>query len=61
MEGGYADGRIGELPKSNVIYSCEDYVAEGDADNYIVSLDPQGILAFSGKYLEKKNRPKAHI
>ena len=61
MEGGYADGRIGELSKSNVVYSCEDYVAESDADNYIISLDPQGILAFCGKYLEKKNRPKAHI
>ncbi len=61
MEGGYADGRIGELPKSKSVYPHEDYVAESDADNYIVSLDPQGVLAFSGKYLEKKNRPKAHI
>lgn len=61
MEGGYADGRIGELPKSKSVYPREDYVAGSDADNYIVSLDPQGVLAFSGKYLEKKNRPKAHI
>lgn len=61
MEGGYADGRIGAIPKSEQIYPREDYVAESDVDNYIVSLDPQGVLAFSGKYLEKKNRPKAHI
>lgn len=61
MEGGYADGRIGTLPKSDTVYSREDYIAESDVDNYIVSLDPQGVLAFSGKYLEKKNRPKAHI
>ena len=61
MEGGYADGRIGTLPKCNTVYSHEDYIAESDVKNYIVSLDPQGVLAFSGKYLEKKNRPKAHI
>ena len=61
MEGGYADGQIGTLPKSEIVYSREDYIAENNVNNYIVSLDPQGILAFSGKYLEKKNRPKAHI
>lgn len=61
MEGGYADERIKALPKSDVVYPCEDYAAKSDVDNYIVSLDPQGVLAFSGKYLEKKNRPKAHI
>lgn len=61
MEGGYADGRITALPESNTVYPREDYIAESDVQNYIVSLDPQGVLAFSGKYLEKKNRPKAHI
>lgn len=61
MESGYADGRIGTLPQSDAVYSHEDYIAESDVKNYIVSLDPQGVLAFSGKYLEKKNRPKAHI
>lgn len=61
MEGGYADGLIETLPKSDDAYSCEDYIAESDVKNYIVSLDPQGVLAFSGKYIEKKNRPKAHI
>lgn len=34
---------------------------KSDVKNYIVSLDPQGALAFRGKYLEKKNRPRAHI
>lgn len=61
MEGGYADGRSGASPKSEHVYPREDYIAPRDVDNYIVSLDPQGVLAFSGKYLEKKNRPKAHI
>lgn len=61
MEGGYSDGWIGELPKGDPVYPREDYIAESDVQHYIVSLDPQGVLAFSGKYLEKKNRPKAHI
>ena len=61
MEGSYADGRITAFPESNTSYLREDYIAESDVQNYIVSLDPQGVLAFSGKYLEKKNRPKAHI
>ena len=61
MESSYADGRIGELSKGNTNYSRKDYIAGSDVQNYIVSLDPKGILAFSGKYLEKKGRPKAHI
>lgn len=61
MEHGYADGRIEALPKSNITYPRDDYIAESAVKNYIVALDPQGILAYSGKYLENKNRPKAHI
>ena len=61
MEGGYADGRIETFPESDIVYPREDYMAESDVKNYIVSLDPQGVLAFSGKYLEKKNRQKAHV
>lgn len=61
MEGGYADGRIETLGPCDPGYPREDYIAESNVNNYIVSLDPQGVLAFSGKYLEKKNRPKAHI
>lgn len=61
MEGSYADGQIRILPKSNTTYSHEDYIGESDVKNYIVSIDPNGVLAFSGNYLEKKNRPKAHV
>lgn len=61
MEGSYADGQIRDLPKSNATYNHEDYIGESDVKNYIVSIDPQGVLAFSGNYLEKKNRPKTHI
>lgn len=61
MEGGYSDGRVGNLTHCDIVSPHEDYIAASDVQNYIVSVDPQGILAFSGKYLEKKNRPKAHI
>lgn len=61
MEGGYADRRVKNLPHSDTIYPQEDYIAESGVANYIISVDPKGILAFSGKYLEKKDRPKAHI
>ena len=36
MEGGYTDGRVGELPKNKSVFPREDYVAESDADNYTV-------------------------
>ena len=61
MEGSYADGTVGELTESSVSYPREDYVAQNDVRNYIVSVDPKGILAFGGKYIEKKCRSKAHI
>lgn len=61
MEGGYADGRIENLAKSDTVYRHDDYIAPSDVQQYIVSIDPQGTLAFGGKYVEKKNRPKAHI
>lgn len=51
MEGGYADGRIRELPKSDPVYPHEDYIAGSDVQNYIVSLDPNGILAFNCKLI----------
>ena len=61
MEGGYADGRIGSLPSGEAVSSREDYIAQSDVQNYIVSVDPKGILAFGSKYIQKKNRPKAHV
>lgn len=61
MEGSYADGTVGKLPKSSISYPREDYVAQSEVPNYIVSADPKGILAFADKYIEKKGRPKAHV
>ena len=61
MLGGYAAGKADKLPKSAQQLKKEDYMAPNDIKNYIVSLDPKGILAFDSPYSERKGRPKAHI
>lgn len=60
MLGGYAAGEVNDLPKAADLPK-EDYSAPCDVNNYIVSLDPNGILAFDSPYSERKGRPKAHI
>lgn len=63
MLGGYADGRVSHLPPNKKILSKEDWInPEGKAvGNFIVSIDPKGVLAFSSCILEKKGRPAAHV
>ena len=61
MLGGYAAGRVGTLPKAESALPKEDYLAPSEVNNYIVSLDPKGILAFDSPYSEHKGRAKAHI
>ena len=61
MLGGYADGRTDPLPHSDTVWPHEDYIVKGDVENYIVSVDPEGVLAFDSRYLEKKNRPRALV
>lgn len=61
MLGGYSEGKAGKLPKSEVQYPREDYVAPSDVKNYIVSVDPQGILGWTSAYIEKKGRPRAYV
>ena len=61
MLGGYSAGRApAQLPDSPA-YPMEDYVAESDVQNYIVSVDPAGVLGWESKYIEKKGRPRAHV
>ena len=58
---GYSDGILTEPPTCEKVYPREDHIAEKSAENFIISLDPRGILRWRGAYLEKKNRPKAHV
>ena len=58
---GYSDGYLTEPPTCEKVYLREDFIADKSAKNYIISLDPRGVLKWGSAYLEKKNRPKAHI
>ena len=61
MQESYADGIVEKLPTSLRKYPRQDYIAQSDVENYIVSVDTAGVLAWKGKYIEKKGRPKAHV
>lgn len=60
MLGGYAAGKVGTLPKRTSLPK-EDFPSQSEVQNYIVSLDPEGILAFDSPYSQRKGRAKAHI
>lgn len=63
MLGGYADGSAPVLEGREAETLMEDYINEaGQAvGNYIVSIDPEGVLGFSDHLLAKKGRPAAHV
>ena len=63
MLGGYAEGKVGQLPTVVSTPPRADWVnPTGKAmGNFIVAVDPQGQLAYSGLSIEKKGRPAAHV
>lgn len=61
MQGSYSAGLAPESLPDQEKYPRKDYIAKSDVENYIISLDPQGILGWNAKYIEKKGRPKAHV
>lgn len=61
MLGGYSEGLAGKLSQAGERYPKEDYIAHSDVKNYIVSMDPKGVLGWSSGYIEKKGRPRAHV
>lgn len=61
MLGSYSAGRAPDTLPDGLAYPMEDYVAESDVHNYIVSVDPTGMLGWESKYIEKKGRPRAHV
>ncbi len=69
MLGGYASGRVDDLRQKGTgsrqgdfrQKDQEDFIAPSDVQNYIISLDPEGVLAFDSPYSERKGRARAHI
>lgn len=61
MAGSYSDGLVEWLPHSAVIYPKEDYAAVTNFTNYVVSVDPEGILGWHSNGIRKENRPEAHV
>ena len=58
---GYSDGYVSDLPNEGVENIPPVYVGESGAESYIVAMDPEGTLKWSGKFVEKKGRPRAHV
>lgn len=61
MAGSYSDGYIGQMEMSGLDDLKEDFIVVSNAENYVISVDPKGSLAFHGNTIEKKGRIKAHI
>ncbi len=63
MLGGFADGPAPALPEEDQSFPVLDYVnlSGREKGNFIVSIDPKGVLGFHSNILEKKGRPAAHI
>ena len=60
---GYSDGYVyvSDLPERSAEPISHVYVGESGAENYIIAMDPEGTLKWSGKTVEKKGRSKAHV
>ena len=61
MLGSYSEGLAPVFVEKVKSIKHEDFFAQYDVDNFIVSIDPMGTLGFSSGYIEKKGRPKAHV
>lgn len=57
----YAEGLLSKVPERTVTYPREDYVAESDVHDFIIAVDTEGVIAYEGKYIEKRNRPRKHV
>ncbi len=61
MRESYAHGLMDVLPHSETVYPYEDFVAQPGFGNYIVSMDAKGTFAWNDGFIEKSNRPRAHV
>lgn len=56
----YADGYIDSLPKADRHYPREDFAADTSLQNFVVCLDTEGTLKWSGNTLERGGQ-KNHV
>lgn len=56
----YAEGWVENLPQTSQTYAREDYLASSDVARYFVTIDSKGSIAYAGKYIGKKGRPRVH-
>lgn len=61
MMGGFSDALAEDLPAAGSKYPMEDWVAPHEGKNYVVSVDPKGILGWNSGYMERKGRARAHV
>lgn len=61
MAEGFADGYVRPLPPADTAYPREDCLPAFWADNFIVSVDPEGLLAWSSPVIAKKGRAPAQV
>lgn len=61
MAEGFADGYVQPLPPADTAYPREDCLPALWADNFIVSVDPEGLLAWSSPVIAKKGRAPAQV
>ena len=50
----YADGFVGDLPKSENTFSRQDRIIESGAERFVVCIDPEGSLNFRGPTVERR-------
>lgn len=50
-----------QIEKKPAIFPREDYVANAQAEMYMIAADPSGKLGWAQNYVEYADRPKAHI
>lgn len=58
----FADGLVPEdLPEAETELPREDYVAPHEGGQYVISVDPDGILGWDTPYYQRAGRPRAHV
>lgn len=56
----YAAGFVETLPTTDLQFERVDYLAHVDVDQFFISVDIQGTVAWENKYIEKRGRPRCH-